>query len=61
MKNRNNYVDCPNCLGTGLEYDFDHDRERKCKICKGKGKVKEEFEESFTPLLFENLNCEDDE
>lgn len=61
MKTNNKYVECPNCLGTGLEYDPETDSEIKCKICKGKGRVKEEYKDSYNPSPFEELNYEEDE
>lgn len=54
-------MECPECLGLGVEYQPEIDQDETCKLCKGSGKVEETLAKDFNPLSFINKTEQIDE
>lgn len=51
-----NKEDCPNCLGTGEEFNRRRKKGKSCHICKGEGTVDEIIADAYLHQEIPNLN-----
>jgi len=52
MKMKYKYIQCPNCLGHGGEFNWEKQEFRYCKRCKGTGFIRD-YTPDLTPFTEE--------